>query len=164
LHKSIIKENDRFQKPIAITSTQYFVNIAYKCYLIFMHKLSLKTQEILRFNNINAVLLFGSQATKFTTKDSDTDVALFANKRLTPEVFSSLRPLLAKDFNCAPEDIDLIDLRSVNPLTAFLAVTEGKLLFGSTESFDNLYRRAVSAHIDAQTLYQMDRDYVHSAS
>lgn len=129
-----------------------------------MNKLSPKTQEILHNNGINIVILFGSRATEFTTKDSDTDIALFADKRLATSVFSIVRPLLAEDFNCAMEDIDLIDLRSVNPLTAFLAVTEGKLLYGSAESFDDIYRRVVSAHIDAQTLYQMDRDYVHAAA
>lgn len=129
-----------------------------------MHELSTQTQEQLRVSGVNIALLFGSRATKFTTKDSDTDIALFAKKRLNAETFAVLRQFFAKDFSCAPENIDLVDLRSVNPLTAFLAVTEGKLLFGSESTFDDLYRRAVSAHIDAKTLYLMDREYVHTTS
>lgn len=121
-------------------------------------------RQVFRACGICVAYLFGSAASGATHPESDVDVAILAHHRLRHDERRMLRAALADACQKPVSAIDLADLRTANPLLGFLAVTEGMKIFGSADADDNAFRRAVSAHLDAQPLYDLDHAYAHAAT
>lgn len=75
---------------------------------------------------LQAVYLFGSQATGETTSSSDVDLALLLLPPLTPEQRWQLSGELADRLRT---DVDLIDLRQASTTLQHQVVTEGQRLW-----------------------------------
>lgn len=121
-------------------------------------------RQVFRTCGVRVAYLFGSAASGATHAGSDVDVAVLAHHRLRRDERRMLQTALAEACQKPVGAVDLADLRTANPLLGFLAVTEGVKIFGSADADDDAFRRAVSAHLDAQPLYDLDHAYAHAAA
>ena len=82
-------------------------------------------QAIIGDFRLQLVVMFGSQASGKTHRESDTDIAVKSFNHLTP----SRRLELAHQFEKVYPNVDVCDLRSASPLLLALVEKEGKLVF-----------------------------------
>ncbi len=78
-------------------------------------------------NRLDFVVLFGSQATGRTTKDSDVDIAVSSKGPLD---IIKITGLFQEIFKC--EDIHLIDIGKASPILMRQIILEGKLIYEKT--------------------------------
>ena len=71
------------------------------------------------------IIMFGSQATGKTHRESDTDIAVKSFHHLTPSRLLDLAHRLEKVY----PNVDVCDLRRASPLLLALVEKEGKLVF-----------------------------------
>lgn len=93
-------------------------------------------------------ILFGSQARGTAGKQSDTDIAVLADRPLMPEEKSVLCKRLAKELSVPEEAVDLIDLYDAPPLLAHQVGETGKLLKGTQFDFNRFRIRAWKHYLD----------------
>ena len=90
--------------------------------------LNKKCAEILSSHlgeSLEAVYIFGSQASGNATEESDLDLAVLCNRPVTAEIFFAAKTELSYQFKC---DVDLIDLRQADTVTRALIVSTGELI------------------------------------
>lgn len=94
------------------------------------------------------LILFGSRATGHSRSDSDWDVAVVADHRLTWEEWSAAVEEAALLLGADEDRIDLVDLWNTSPLLQQFVAKEGKLLRGDPFLFIRFKVLAWKRYID----------------
>ncbi|MEK9185219.1 MAG: nucleotidyltransferase domain-containing protein [Patescibacteria group bacterium] len=106
-----------------------------------IEEISQKIKPIAEKYNMELILLFGSRATTHFRKDSDFDVAYYANKELSFEersgLYCELSELLESD------RIDLLDVKTIKPLIFYEIMKNCRVLYA--ESILKFYELRVYA-------------------
>ncbi len=102
--------------------------------------------------DLNGIYLFGSQATGRAKADSDIDIAVLA----TTDISDLQRWELAAACGVlAQQDVDLIDLRTVNTIFQYHIITEGKRIYTNNADFCDMFEnRIMSDYLDLQQFRQ----------
>lgn len=93
-------------------------------------------------------ILFGSRARGTAGKQSDTDVAVLADRPLTLREKNALRERIAKELSVCEDKVDLIDLYDAPPLLAHQVGETGRLLKGTQFDFNRFRIRAWKHYLD----------------
>lgn len=104
--------------------------------------------------HLSLVVLFGSQATGNTHKESDIDIAYLSEAPLSLGDESKLVVDLIQIFRS--EAVDLTSVRGSSPLLLREIVRTGKVLFERTPSlFTSLYAYALRIYEEAYPLFEL---------
>ncbi len=85
--------------------------------------------------DIQLVILFGSQVKGYANKNSDTDIAILADHPLSLHDHVIIAPEIAKFLNTNEDKLDIVDLWEASPLLQQEIATTGKLLYGDPFAF-----------------------------
>lgn len=94
---------------------------------------------------LQAVYLYGSQATGTATPDSDVDLALLLPTRLAAEQRWQMSGEVAERLRA---DVDLLDLRQTSNALQYQVVTEGRKLWQRGNSSDEFELMVLSEYWD----------------
>lgn len=95
-------------------------------------------QTLLSFDEIRMAIIFGSLAKHKATFNSDLDIAVLAEKKITPELKLNLINTLA---SLVGRPIDLIDLNDVGEPLLGEILQHGKMIIGNATLKGNLLTR-----------------------
>jgi predicted nucleotidyltransferase len=112
-------------------------------------------KELAKEFNLKLVLLFGSQSSSKTHKESDIDFAVLPEKGLTFEQEISLNTKLSGLFGDA-KIIDLINLRKVNPLLRYEIAKNSLLIYGKEKEFLGFKALAFRSYIEHLPLLALE--------
>ena len=108
---------------------------------------------------LDLLVLFGSQVTGFTHKESDVDVAYLSDRKLSFEDEILLNTDLTEIFG--NDKVSLVNLRQAPPLLAKRIVSEGIVLYAKTSSlFSQLYAQTLRTYEEALPLFELRRRYL----
>jgi predicted nucleotidyltransferase len=108
--------------------------------------LTAQLREVLgMFPDIRFAVVFGSMARGTETPDSDLDVAVQADRPLTPEQRISITEALALVFN---RPIDLIDVRTVGQPLLYQIIAGGIQVLGARHFWGDLIYRSIMENED----------------
>ncbi len=85
--------------------------------------------------NTRLVILFGSQAAKTASGQSDTDLAVLFDRPMTLEDRVKFKEEFATKLNVSEDKIDAVDLWSAPPLLQYQIAQNGKLIEGAPFDF-----------------------------
>ena len=111
-------------------------------------------QAVLREHQVRLAILFGSHATETTHATSDIDLAVeFDDNRPSDPSYNDVFLGLSADLSDALEtdDVDLVDLHTVEPPLAAAIFENGILLVGEAEHAAELRRRLTASGDDQQS-------------
>ncbi|MGL6212513.1 type VII toxin-antitoxin system MntA family adenylyltransferase antitoxin [Billgrantia desiderata] len=94
---------------------------------------------------LQAVYLYGSQATGQATQDSDVDLALLLPSAMAPEQRWQINGEVAERLRA---DVDLVDLRRSSTALQYQVVTEGRKLWQHGNSSDEFELMVLSEYWD----------------
>lgn len=103
-------------------------------------------EEIADLYNVDLFVYFGSFKTEYFNSESDIDIAFLSPEQLTAETKLQLLEELIKYHR--KSEIDLVDLRTADPLLRYEIARNGKILY---ERHDGLF--------DRYSLYYFKRFY-----
>ncbi|MGE5633323.1 MAG: type VII toxin-antitoxin system MntA family adenylyltransferase antitoxin [Caulobacteraceae bacterium] len=103
-------------------------------------------EEIADLYNVDLFVYFGSFKTEYYNSESDIDIAFLSPEQLTAETKLQLLEELIKYHR--KSEIDLVDLRTADPLLRYEIARNGKILY---ERHDGLF--------DRYSLYYFKRFY-----
>lgn len=111
-------------------------------------------QTVLREHPVRLAILFGSHATETTHATSDIDLAVeFDNHRPADSDYNDVFLGLSADLSAALEtdDVDLVDLHTVEPPLAAAIFENGVLLVGTEEHAAKLRRQLTVSGADQRS-------------
>ncbi|TSC55317.1 MAG: nucleotidyltransferase [Parcubacteria group bacterium Gr01-1014_18] len=114
-----------------------------------------KIREIAQKYDLDLLLLFGSQATGKTRKDSDFDVAFYGGRRLEFREECQMITELMAVFKT--HQVDLVNLRTAKPLILAAIFDKCQILFEGTRRpllFDHMRAFAFHQYVETKPLYQ----------
>jgi predicted nucleotidyltransferase len=117
--------------------------------------------EIARRHRLELVVLFGSQARGRSHAGSDTDLAIC--RRDLPLDFDERLDLDAELGAALGRDVDLVDLRSADPLLLHQVFLAPRLLFGAPHAFERERLRAFHRYVDYRPFLALERAAVQAA-
>lgn len=112
-----------------------------------------RIEEIAKKYDLKMILLFGSQVSGRTHKESDVDIAVLPEKNLTfeQEVF------LNTDLIHVLGNVDLTNLRKAPPLLMKEIIENYKILYEKEENvFNAFYSYALHRYFEAKPLFDMN--------
>lgn len=101
------------------------------------------------------LILFGSRATGHARADSDWDVAVVADHRLSLGELSTLSEEAARILGANEDTVDIVDLWSASPLLQQFVAKEGKLLQGDPFLFIRFKVLAWKRYMDTAKLRRL---------
>lgn len=108
---------------------------------------------------LDLVVLFGSQATGQTHKESDIDIAYSGNKRLTFDEEIRINSDLIDAFE--RDDVQLVNIKKASPLLMKQIVDHAVILYEREKSiFDSIFVLAQRMFEDARTLFDLRRHFL----
>jgi predicted nucleotidyltransferase len=111
--------------------------------------------KIARRYGCRAVILFGSRARGDARPDSDCDICVSAPDFRGDEI------QLAHELSVAlGEDVDLCRFERIGPALMYTVVTEGRLLYGSQDTFDRLQCRGIKEWQDSYKQVEAAKAYL----
>lgn len=111
-------------------------------------------EQLCKKFRIKFLVLFGSQISKKTHKESDIDIAIYPAKDVSEKNKSKLEKELARLFK--NPNIDLVNLKTSGPLLQKEVVIKGKLLYAEDkESFPLFQMYAMSAYYEFQPYLEL---------
>lgn len=113
-----------------------------------------KIAELAKTQNLSLVVLFGSQASGKTHKQSDVDIAFLARRPLGPRETGEL----AFEFSQALgiKDVDVLDLKTAPPLLLKQIAVGSRLLYESEPSlFARFKIYALKRYMEAHSLLKL---------
>lgn len=118
-----------------------------------------RIEEISQKNSLALLLLFGSQVTGQTHKESDFDVAYLSKEPLDPrqegQLIVDLMPVFKSD------KVDLSNIKKAPPLLLKHIFDNNTILFCPDQSIYNEYEiYALKAYFEAQPLFQLREDLI----
>lgn len=124
--------------------------------MIDQEKIKEKFIELAAKNGLVLGVLFGSQATGRTHKQSDIDVGFMAERRLGLREIAEIQENLM--VATGHGNIEMVDLKNVPPLLLKYVAEEGVLLYEKElGDFDRLKIYGIKLYMEAQPLYQARR-------
>ncbi len=103
------------------------------------------------------MILFGSQATGQTHRQSDVDIAVLADRLLSINELIKIGYELEKVVRLGP--IEMVDLKSAPPLLLKAVATEGKLLYECrSQLFAEFQIRALRRYFDTKPLRKLQEE------
>jgi len=109
-------------------------------------------------HGLSLILLHGSQVDGRVHKKSDVDIAVLrrnVNKKL--DLLALIYSLSEKFEN---DKIDVLDLTTADPLTAFAVARKNKLLSGSKQDYDKFLKKAFMKYGDYVPYLEKEREFV----
>lgn len=118
---------------------------------------SLKVKQIGQKYDLDFILLYGSQAKgQSITKETDVDLAIFKQGRVSPSDYFEIYFELNKAFK--GQDLDLKTLAGIDPLLRFQMIKHGVLLYVKNPTFyHEFYSFAYKDYHDSQSLFDLER-------
>jgi len=108
---------------------------------------------------LSLVVLFGSQATGHTHKESDVDVAYLADKKLSYDDEVLLNFDLTEVFR--NDKVSLVNLKTAPPLLLKQVVMNAIVLYEKTPHlFIEMFLYALRVYAEAQPLFDLRREYL----
>lgn len=108
------------------------------------HQIQLEVANISRAFNLNFVVLFGSQASGATHKESDVDIGIYPENGCSDALLEQKFAALFKT-----SSVDIVNLKTAGPLLQKEIALKGKLLYAKDEkSFPLFQMYAVRAYYD----------------
>ncbi|MCX6718281.1 MAG: nucleotidyltransferase domain-containing protein [Candidatus Staskawiczbacteria bacterium] len=117
-------------------------------------KINLK--EIAKRYHLKMVLLFGSQATGKTHKESDFDIAYLPEKNLSYDDEININLQFANIFR--NDRVDTVDINKSNPLLLFQVSKNSILLYGNRQDFLKFKLYAFNAYNDYAPYFKMENN------
>lgn len=118
-----------------------------------------KIAEIAKRYNLSLVVLFGSQVSGFTHKESDVDVAFLSDDKISFEDEVSLNADLIEVFK--NNNISTVDFRKASPLLLKQIVKNAKILYEKVPHiFDEMFLYALRVYEEAEPIFKLREEYV----
>lgn len=118
-----------------------------------------KIAEIAKKHGLDLVVLFGSQATGKTHKESDIDIAYSSDKKLTFDEEIKANSELIDIFK--RDDVQLVNIRKTPPLLMKRIVDDAVVLYEREKSvFDSVFVLAQRMFEEAAALFDLRRHYL----
>lgn len=103
---------------------------------------------------LSLVLLFGSQATGKTHKQSDVDIAILSEKELGLREMGELSLIFMQGLKA--KDVDLVDLKTAPPLLLKQVATNAILLYENKPLVFSTFRvYALKRYMEARPLFKL---------
>lgn len=115
--------------------------------------------KIAEKHGLKLVMIFGSRATGEASEKSDYDIAILSGeKNIFDDIhrFSRCLSEFAILFGTNEDKIDLTNFNKANILLRREIMSEGKLLFGNRNLFDEMGAAAFRDFIDARPLFELE--------
>lgn len=113
-------------------------------------------EDILKKHNLSLIMMHGSQVTGKTHDKSDIDIAVMPKKNRDFKL--GLYGDLSKYFKF--DNVDIVNLKTANPLLAFCVARKSKLLAGKKTDYDAFVKLAFHKYSDYQPYLKMEADFV----
>lgn len=109
--------------------------------------------------HLSLVVLFGSQATGKTHRQSDVDIAYFAQEPLSLGEESKLVIDLMRAFRT--DAVDLVSLQNASPLLRYQIAHSGKVVYERMPGlFASFFIHALRQYEEAKPLFQLRSEYL----
>ncbi|MCD5396096.1 MAG: nucleotidyltransferase domain-containing protein [Candidatus Pacebacteria bacterium] len=115
-----------------------------------------KIKEIAKKYKLALILLFGSQVgdKKFLHKESDFDIGVLGQRKITPREEINLTCDFIKFFNS--NKVDIVDLRKANPLLLYEIFNSHKILFCKDKNVYEAFKiYAQRRYREARVLFEL---------
>ncbi|WP_347274354.1 nucleotidyltransferase domain-containing protein [Candidatus Kuenenia sp.] len=109
--------------------------------------------HIARKYNLLLVILYGSQASGRTCKESDIDIAVLGTRPITFENLIDLNNEFAEIFKV--KEIDVKSLHNTNSLFRYQVMSKGVLLYGKSYDYNSFKSYAFRDYYDSQDLLRL---------
>jgi predicted nucleotidyltransferase len=118
-----------------------------------------KIAELAQTYGLSLVVLFGSQATGKTHKESDVDVAYLSGKKLSFDDEVQVNFRLTEIFR--NDKVSLVNLKTASPLLLKQIMTKAIVLHeGMPHLFVEEFLRALRLYEEAKPLFELRRQYL----
>lgn len=125
----------------------------------FDHK---ELDSVVKRYNIKFVILHGSYATDTFRSDSDIDIAIFGNEKISSAEFIKCFEACEKIFcDNGNRELDLKTLHDVDPFFRYEVIKHGKLLYGDSVEYENYKAYSFRAYEDAKPLFELEHLLAH---
>ena len=101
------------------------------------------------------LILFGSRATGKARADSDWDIGVVSDHRLTLDERGEFAMEAARILGVTEDNVDLVDLWGASPLLQDRVAREGELLTGDSRSFVRFQILARKRYLDTTKLRRL---------
>lgn len=108
---------------------------------------------IARKYNLLLVILYGSQASGRTCKESDIDIAVLGTRPIAFENLIDLNNEFAEIFKV--KEIDVKSLHNTNSLFRYQVMSKGVLLYGKSYDYNSFKSYAFRDYYDSQDLLRL---------
>ena len=112
-------------------------------------------QGMENINLAELAILHGSRATHTAHENSDWDIAVLGEHKLSWDDIAGLREQFAKKLGVQEQKIDIADLRSDSPLLHYRVATQGVLLEGDPRDFRKFQIRAWKDYLNNQKMFDL---------
>lgn len=121
---------------------------------MFTRQQEQKLNKIFKENQIILSYLFGSEAKSTSHNESDVDIGVLFDRKVSPKDYLKLEGKLIEFFSeiYPQKEINIVNLNIASPLLRQVAILEGRLLYGKSETDRILFQ--------IQTLREYE-DYLH---
>lgn len=117
-----------------------------------------KIDHIARKYNLLLVILYGSQASGRTCKESDIDIAVLGTRPITFENLIDLNNEFAEIFKV--KEIDVKSLHNTNSLFRYQVMSKGSLLYGKSYDYNSFKSYAFRDYYDSQDLLRLKEVFI----
>lgn len=114
--------------------------------------------HIARKYNLLLVILYGSQASGRTCKESDIDIAVLGTRPITFENLIDLNNEFAEIFKV--KEIDVKSLHNTNSLFRYQVMSKGVLLYGKSYDYNSFKSYAFRDYYDSQDLLRLKEVFI----
>ena len=114
--------------------------------------------HIAREYNLLLVILYGSQASGRTCKESDIDIAVLGTRPITFENLIDLNNEFAEIFKVT--EIDVKSLHNTNSLFRYQVMSKGVLLYGKSYDYNSFKSYAFRDYYDSQDLLRLKEVFI----
>jgi predicted nucleotidyltransferase len=111
----------------------------------------------------NIAVLHGSRATGNAHENSDWDVAVLRDHRLTPEDRAELKYQFAHQLGVSADSVDISDLRSDAPLLRYRVAMHGRLIEGDPRDFRAFEIRAWKDYLNNSKFASLGSEFLRRA-
>lgn len=114
--------------------------------------------EIAKKHGLKLVVLYGSQASGKTKKNSDIDIAVLGERKIDFKKHIDLIGEFTGLFKTDEVDVKL--LHNTNPLFRYEVMRDGILLYGADYDFVSFRAYAFRDYMDSQDLFRLKRIFI----
>lgn len=117
-------------------------------------------EKIARECNFDFIVLFGSFARNSQKKNSDIDIAVKSDSKMSIEEYAKVQEAFAEIFGVQGEKIDIVEIGHISPLLAHQVATRGKFLAGSLVKFGQFRLYALKNYFDTKKFRDFTKKYI----